>query len=123
MPGGSWSSSLIWGRNHYTATRQNGNSFLAETVVPFHKLNFVTARFELVDKNELFPGVESAPNARIGEYTAGITRDIPMFRNLQTGVGANVTFYTLPDGIKPEYGNHPVGANVYVRFRLRPPVS
>jgi hypothetical protein len=123
LTGGSWSSSVIWGRNHYTATQQNGNSFLAETVAPFYKLNFVTARFELVDKNELFPGVADAPNARIGEYTGGFTRDIPLFKNVQTGVGANVTFYTLPDDIKAEYGNHPVGGNVYIRIRLRPPAS
>jgi len=119
----AWSSSLVWGRNHYTATQQNGNSFLAETVAPFHKLNLITGRFELVDKNELFPGVSAAPNARIGEYTGGYTRNIPIFKNLETGLGANFTFYTLPDDIKPEYGNHPMAANVYIRFRLRPPVS
>jgi len=123
LASGAWSSSLVWGRNHYTASQQNGNSFLAETVAPFHKLNFLTGRFELADKNELFPGVTGAPNARIGEYTGGYTRDIPLFKNLETGVGANVTFYTVPDGIKPEYGNHPLAANVYIRFRLHPPVS
>ena len=116
----SWSSSLIWGRNHYTATQQNGNSFLAETVVPVTKFNHLTARFELVDKNELFPGVANAPNARIGEYTAGYTRYFPAFRMLQTGVGSNVTLYTTPADIKPEYGNHPIGGNVYICFRLHP---
>jgi len=116
----SWSSSLIWGRNHYTATQQNGNSFLAETVVPVTKFNHVTARFELVDKNELFPTIANAPNARIGEYTAGYTRYLPAFRMLQTGVGANITFYTTPADIKPEYGNHPIGGNVYISFRLHP---
>ena len=30
MAGGSWSSSLIWGRNHSTATHRNLNSYLAE---------------------------------------------------------------------------------------------
>ncbi|HEX5430566.1 MAG TPA: hypothetical protein VFW83_01265, partial [Bryobacteraceae bacterium] len=31
MPGGSWSSSFIWGRNHNTATRRDLNSYLLES--------------------------------------------------------------------------------------------
>lgn len=123
MPGGSWSSSLIWGRNHYTATQMNANSFLAESVIPVHKMNFITGRFELVDKNELFPEIQPVLTARIGEYTAGYTRDVNLLKKLETGVGANVTFYTLPDDIKPAYGNHPISGNVYIRFRLRPPAA
>jgi hypothetical protein len=123
LPGGSWSSSLIWGRNHYTATQMNANSFLAESVVPVHKMNFITGRFELVDKNELFPEIQPVIGARIGEYTAGYTHDVNLFKHLETGVGVNVTFYTLPDDIKPTYGNHPISGNVYIRLRLRPPAA
>ena len=50
---GSWSSSLIWGRDHSTATKRNLNSYLAETVLAVKKRNFLTARAELVDKDEL----------------------------------------------------------------------
>ena len=123
LPGGSWSSSLIWGRNHYTATQQNANSFLVESVLPVRKMNFLTGRFELVDKNELFPRVEPAPTYRIGAYTIGYTRDINLFKKLETGLGANFSVYTLPDAIKPDYGNRPLGGNVYIRFRLRPPAA
>lgn len=56
---------------------------------------------------------------RIGTYTFGYTRDIDLFRKIETGVGANFTAYTLADAIKPYYGAHPVGANLFVRFRLR----
>jgi len=120
MPGGSWSSSFIWGRDHFLATQRNTNSYTVESVVPVRKINFFTGRFELVDKNELFPEITPVITARIGAYTAGYTRDVNLFHNLQSGLGANVSFYTLPDAIKPEYGNHPVSANVYIRFRLRP---
>jgi hypothetical protein len=34
-------------------------------------------------------------------------------------VGANFTAYSLPGAIKGYYGNHPVGGNIFVRFRLR----
>ncbi len=54
LAGGSWSSSLIWGRVHKTASLRNLNSYLAESVLPIRQTNFVTGRFELVDKDELF---------------------------------------------------------------------
>jgi hypothetical protein len=117
---GSWSSSLVWGRNHYTATQQNGNSFLLESEGPIRKMNLITGRLELVDKNELFPGVAGGPTARVLAVTGGYTRDFPLFKNLQSGLGANLTVYRVPGNIQSEYGNHPVSANVYLRLRLRP---
>jgi hypothetical protein len=44
-----------------------------------------------------------------------------LFRFVETGAGANFTTYSLPAAIKPYYGNRPVGGNIFVRFRLRPP--
>jgi hypothetical protein len=111
-----WSSSLIWGRNHNTATWRNTNSYVAESVVPIARKNFITGRFELADKDELF---NASPTYRIGAYTLGYTRDIALFSYVETGIGANFSFYSLPDAIKPEYGSHPVGGNIYIRFRLR----
>ena len=57
---------------------------------------------------------------RIGSYTIGYTRDIKLFRDIETGIGANFTAYSLPSAIKPYYGSHPVGSNIYLRFRLKP---
>lgn len=129
MPGGSWSSSIIWGRNHYTDTQRNLNSYTVESVLPVRGKNFVTGRMELVDKDELFadePVIESFLNRyygstfRIGEYTIGYTRDIDVFRTVETGVGANIEAYSLPAAIKPYYGEHPIGGNIFLRVRLRP---
>ena len=129
LAGGSWSSSLIWGRNHSTATHRNMNSYLAETVVPVRHRNFVTGRIELVDKDELFagePDIEArlgtlaGSTFRVGAYTIGYTRDINLFRLVETGIGANLSAYSLPSAIKPYYGDHPIGGNIFVRFRLRP---
>jgi hypothetical protein len=127
VPGGSWSSTLVWGRTHSTAALRNLNSYLAESVLPIMRKNFITSRFELVDKDELFsddPILEERLDSlygstfRIGAYTFGYTRDIGLFRHIETGIGANFTAYTLPDAIKSYYGVHPVGGNVFVRFRL-----
>jgi hypothetical protein len=127
MPGGAWSSSLIWGRDHSTATFRNLNSYLAESVLPIRRKNWITGRFEVVEKDELFsnqPDLEQQLDAlygstfRIGAYTIGYTRDIGLFRHIQTGVGANFTAYSLPGSIKSYYGGHPEGGNIFVRFRL-----
>jgi len=126
-PGGSWSSTLVWGRNHYTATQRNLNSYLAESEFPLHRKNWITGRAELVDKDELFandPIVDAQLNRaygstfRIGAYTAGYTRDVASFANVTAGLGANVEFYSLPDALKPYYGTHPIGANIFLRLRL-----
>jgi len=127
---GNWSSSLIWGRAHYTASNRNLNSYLAESAFPVRAKDFLTGRFELVDKDELFsaqPELEQTIDRqygstfRVGAYTIGYTRDVHLFRNVETGIGVNFTAYSLPDAIKPYYGSHPAGGNVFVRLRLRSP--
>jgi hypothetical protein len=129
MQGSSWSTSLIWGRNHEILDGRNLNSYLLESVAPYRRKNFFTGRIELVDKDELFsdqPALEAqldrtvGSTFRIGAYTAGYTRDIGTYHDVQTGIGANFTTYTMPDAIKPYYGSHPVSVNMYVRFRLNP---
>jgi hypothetical protein len=129
IAGGSWSSTLIWGRNHSTATHRNMNSYLAESVLPISRGNFITGRVELVDKDELFagqPDIEarldtlSGSTFRVGAYTIGYTRDVDLFRFVETGIGANFSSYSVPSAIKPYYGDHPIGGNIFVRFRLRP---
>lgn len=128
MAGSSWSSTLSWGRTHSTATLRNLNSFLAETVVPVRRGNFITARAELVDKDELFSNTplleqtlatQYGSTFRIGAYMVGYTHDLELFKSVETGVGANFTAYAVPGAIVPEYGVHPIGGNVFLRLRLR----
>jgi hypothetical protein len=132
LAGGNWSSSFIWGRNHSIATKRDLNSYLVESVLPIHRKNFVTGRAELVDKDELFNGqpdiehhldVLYGSTFRVGSYTIGYTRDIDLFRYLETGIGVNFSIYSLPDAIKPYYGSRPIGGNIFIRFRLRPAAS
>jgi len=102
---------------------------VVESVLPVARKNFITGRFELVDKDELFAGQSDieehldllyGSTFRIGAYTLGYTRDVALFRLVETGVGANFTAYSLPDAIKPYYGSHPIGGNIFLRFRLKP---
>lgn len=110
---GGWSSSVVWGRS------RSLDSYLAETVVPVRRRNFFTGRVEWVDKDELsVPGTYG-----IAAYTGGYTRDVGELRDFEAGIGANLTAYAIPSAIRPYYGEHPWGVNVYLRFRLKPPAT
>jgi len=128
LAAGNWASSLIWGRNHKTVEQHNLNSYLAESVYQFRHKNYVTGRVELVDKDELFndqPTIrdhlaETAGSTfRIAAYTFGYTRDVALVSWLNTGLGANITLYGVPEAIQPYYGAHPMGVLVFLRARLK----
>jgi hypothetical protein len=112
---GDWATSLIWGRVHKTASGDNLNGFDLESVARFRSVNYLTGRIEVVDKDELaVAGIH-----RIGAYTAGYTRDFPLIPRISTGVGANLTQYSMGPGVHGYYGSHPVAVLVFLRFRLR----
>jgi len=112
---GEWASSIIWGRVHKTYAQDNLNGFDFESVARFRAANYVTGRLELVDKDELVvPGI-----FKIGAFTAGYTRDFDFIPHLATGIGANVTEYTMAAPVHAVYGSHPVAALVFLRIRLR----
>ena len=74
----------------------------------------------MADKNELFDAPLLVGRVfRIGAYTIGYTRDFPLFREPETGIGANFTAYSVPDAITPCYGERPLGVNIFLRIRLR----
>ncbi|MGH9722616.1 MAG: hypothetical protein ACRD8O_20590, partial [Bryobacteraceae bacterium] len=128
--GNAWSTSFIWGRNHDVLSGDSTDSALIETLYPLTRKNLLTGRFELADKNELFANDHDVEHQlehtvgntfRVQAYTAGYTRAIGNWKNVQAGLGASVTAYAFPQAIKPYYGNHPVGVNFFLRFRLKPP--
>jgi len=53
--------------------------------------------------------------------TFGSVRDVWSWRGFERGLGADVTFYGVPDSLKPMYSDHPESFHVF--FRLRPPVG
>ena len=126
---GDWSTSLIWGRNHSTATQRNLNSWLAETLYPLTRRNILTARAELVAKDELFANIHELEHElehragstfRIGAFTGGYTREIATLGWMRAALGANASAYSIPPAIKPYYGEHPWGVGIFLRVRLQP---
>ena len=117
-------------RNYKTIAKQATHAITAETVVPFGRKNFVTGRFEWSQRDELFDydhdlaheiQEQTGKHAfNVAGLTLGYTRDIELLRNVQTGIGANVTAYAIDSALKPYYGDRPWGVNVFIRFRLKP---
>jgi predicted mannosyl-3-phosphoglycerate phosphatase (HAD superfamily) len=122
---GSWASTVVWGRNHSLETGENFNGYLAESTLQFSHRDRVWTRIENVDRtSELLLGKQAEPAgfdetflARIQAYTAGYDHDFPLIPGLSTALGGQVTFYGKPDFLTPIYGEHPVGAILFIRIR------
>ena len=133
---GNWASSLIWGRNH--ERHGDSNAYLFESTANFFDKNYLYTRIELADKVGLLeenifgrPGLieqhagENGSDTgehfdqtfRIGAFTFGGVRDLVASSKLRVGIGADVTFYHVPDGLKPIYGSSPKSFHVFLRFR------
>lgn len=127
--GNWWATSLIWGRNWKTGPKYGSNAVLAETMLPVGEKNFISGRYEWSQRDELFANnheLEEQLMAQTGSrwfnvnsYTVGYTRDIFTFHGAQTGLGANVSLYGISASLKPIYGDHPAGVNVFLRIRLK----
>jgi hypothetical protein len=52
-----------------------------------------------------------------GAFTFGAVRDIVTDSRLRVGIGADVTFYHVPQGLKTLYGSNPTSFHVFLRVR------
>jgi hypothetical protein len=120
---GNWASMLLWGRNR-TSNALIWNSYLGESTLRFAERNYVWGRVENVDRtNELLlrnipepPSFQESIIGRVQAYTIGYDRDFTL-PHLAVAPGAQLTVYSTPDLLKPEYGSHPVSTVVFLRVR------
>jgi hypothetical protein len=125
LANGNWASTLLWGRNRSLETGLVSNGYLAESTVRFAERNYAWGRIESVDRtNELLlrnlpepPDFQENIIGRVQAYTAGYEHDFNLIPHLATGIGGQLTVYSTPDALKAQYGNHPVGAVVFLRVR------
>jgi hypothetical protein len=139
---GNWASSLIWGRND--ESHGVSNAYSLESTANFMDKNYLYTRLELGDKIGLLQenvfgragllddhhsdgipvtgaGSEHDDLAdrwfRVGAFTFGGVRDVVADSKLRVGVGADVTFYHVPEGLKPLYGSSPTSFHFFLRIR------
>ena len=122
---GNWASMLVWGRNQDVAGGNVGNSYLLESTVRFLGRNYAWTRIENVDRtNELLLGGNPEPAGfseryftRVQAYTAGYEREVGNIPHLSAGLGGQFSWYGVPNALKPIYGEHPIGAMLFLRLR------
>jgi hypothetical protein len=76
--------------------------------------NAVSVRAELLE-------VEIGEQPTLGAVTVGGARDVLTWKGAVAAVGGGLTFYAVPDDLRPAYGDHPVSFQLFVR--LRPPAG
>ena len=54
-------------------------------------------------------------------FTIGAVRDVWSWQGFEAGFGGDLTFYGVPDSLRPVYSDHPVSFHVF--FRLKPPTG
>jgi hypothetical protein len=60
---------------------------------------------------------ELTERAWLTAVTLGATHDIPRWGRWEPAIGADVTLYRVPDGLRASYGDHPVSFHVFLRVR------
>jgi len=70
-------------------------------------------------ENPLLPGFVERYFTRVQAYTAGYDREVGHIPHLSTALGTQVTWYSVPDVLRPAYGAHPVGVVAFLRVRLK----
>jgi hypothetical protein len=91
-------------------------------------LNTIYGRFEalqvetaLLQTDVLPEGAAADAKDPVFAFTLGGVRDIVSWRGFAGGIGADVSFYGVPQTLQPMYSAHPVSFHVF--FRLRPPAG
>jgi len=124
---GNWASLLLWGRNQSLRDGNVGTAYLLESTLKFLDRNRAWMRIENADRtndllrgeNPLPPGFTERYFTRVQSYTAGYEREVGHIPHVSTALGAQVTWYGIPDTLRATYGAHPVGIVAFLRLQLR----
>lgn len=111
----------------------NTTAFLTEATLRRGRSSFYT-RIEVLQvtsEHLLFPTVVHRPHPGelidvLGAFTGGGVRDVGRAGPLDIGIGADATFYRVPDRLATStqvtlYGAHPTSFHVFLRVRPRAP--
>ena len=117
----------LWGRNQSLEDGNVGNSYLLESTMRFLSKNNIWTRIENVDRtNELLLGEKVLPPnfterffTRVQAYTAGYDYEFAHVPHLSTALGAQLTWYGVPQVLQPVCGSRPFGVVVFLRLRAR----
>jgi hypothetical protein len=115
--GRNWATTAVWGRNH---SNEHGatDSWLLESSLDLTGRDTLFGRIEHVQKpgEELQAG-DPVTKYGVSAFTLGAERTLTPGREHQLSVGASVTVYGAPSGLRPVYGKNPTGWWVFLRLK------
>jgi hypothetical protein len=68
-------------------------------------------------------GIDEHRSDPVAAVTLGGTRDLVAWRGFEGALGAQATFYGVPDVLKSTHGSHPVSVQVFFRVRTPAPMG
>lgn len=112
-----WSNALVWGQNEDDQSGKQNGFLLESTFQLTHIALFV--RFEIVEKPRGELGISNDPERKvsIGEYTIGTLYDFMKTKDIDTGIGFQVTGYSKPAELNAVYGSNPISFEIFLRIK------
>jgi hypothetical protein len=119
LSGGLAQTTLAWGRNSPDGSQQT-HAYLLETAYRFNRQS-VFARFENVDKDELFTSPDSLNGRafKIAKLAVGYSVEIGHTDTFLANLGVEFSGFTKPKLLDAIYGSNPYGLIVFTRFNLQ----
>ena len=131
---GSTSTTLAWGHNNKSGS--DNNAFVAESTHLFGA-NAVYGRYEAVQVegdvlrfgshggggHHAHEEGESEATPLVQALTLGAVRTVSRRAGWDLGVGGDVTFYGVPQILKPTHGERPTSFHLYLRVRPPAPMG
>jgi hypothetical protein len=114
-----WQTTLAFGHNA-PSSGPASNGWLLESALKFAPAHTVFARFERVEKDELFREGEPlfGRSFTIEKLSLGYLYDFLTLRGIGLGVGALVSTYSYSPELNASYGSRPTSFMVFVRAHL-----
>jgi hypothetical protein len=123
---GFTAATLAFGRN----AKQFHGTFYAGLAEATHRrgrfsyygrLEGVDVETALLLSRGTFHSHERVPKDLVTAGSVGAVVDVPFWFGIETGLGAEIMSYVVPDPLRPAYGTHPLAFRAFVR--MRPPAS
>ncbi|ESQ84585.1 hypothetical protein AEAC466_09540 [Asticcacaulis sp. AC466] len=109
-------STLAWGRKEATdGSEKPSDAWLVENTYRFNDKWMALGRYERVYNTELVDGAYWVAKTEIGAI-----RTFRINKAVTLGLGVTRQFNTVPEALKPIYGDHPNGTVGFLQLKINP---
>jgi len=114
----NWQTTAAWGRD-INDPGHTLDALLVESALNFNRTHTLFARFETVEKDELFqpPSPLAGSSFWVSKLSAGYIYDFPETHRVQLGIGALGSIHFLTSALEDAYGERPTSFMLFARAR------